>query len=445
MSTLVLSLCLPYLGVKELERAGAINRHFRKLVEAERVKIMHRRAENAWTVARKWCKSEAPSVFDSLLEGVTEDDLDDAERYLCVRLPQAYRSILLFQNGQRNMKDEGHLFYGLFGGHIYYDVGVSTRLLPLQLVVQLTLAERQEGILSATEVIIASDTLFGPTENIVLRRQDDARRPNRFFWLETTTGQVFVNGRHRLVDGKSAFLSVSDDKGYLEDSIEPCTRYVPSGPLTDILLKGRKADRSNTMDSVLRWFEEYVHRLQTGMYRAERLYKPSDRTFGISIFPQWGDDMSCCCTNGVEVKASVVFIPEDSTRTQRMRRRLGINPMLYMFAYQIEFRLLSEAKQRERGIAEPSTTVQLKGRYWKIFNSDEHCKEVNGDAVVGHYPLLEAGGAPFSYSSVTDCDKLPGRMEGFFTFVQGSIETPTSEPFRVYCSEFPLAQPSFIF
>jgi len=43
--------------------------------------------------------------------------------------------------------------------------------------------------------------------------------------------------------------------------------------------------------------------------------------------------------------------------------------------------------------------------------------EVRGEAVIGEYPILRAGGEPFEYKSCTNT-KTPGTMEGGFMFVE---------------------------
>ena len=70
---------------------------------------------------------------------------------------------------------------------------------------------------------------------------------------------------------------------------------------------------------------------------------------------------------------------------------------------------------------------------------------MRGEAVVGLKPVLDAGGAPFVYCSCTHSRHSPGRMEGDFTFIEGTLAEPAGPPFEVVCATFALALPPFVF
>ena len=71
----------------------------------------------------------------------------------------------------------------------------------------------------------------------------------------------------------------------------------------------------------------------------------------------------------------------------------------YFFAYSVRFALLGEeAQAAQRGVAAPPPgrgaldRVQLRGRHWVIRGAEGQVQsEVRGEAVIGQYPLLEAG------------------------------------------------------
>ena len=86
-----------------------------------------------------------------------------------------------------------------------------------------------------------------------------------------------------------------------------------------------------------------------------------------------------------------------------------------------------------------------RARHWIISDGAGGVEEVRGDAVVGAYPILVAGGPPFVYQSCTKMANTPGRMEGSFTFVEGTIARPTGPEFEAACAPFTLAKQDYIF
>ena len=70
---------------------------------------------------------------------------------------------------------------------------------------------------------------------------------------------------------------------------------------------------------------------------------------------------------------------------------------------------------------------------------------MNGEGVIGQYPILRQGEPPFVYSSCTRMALTPGRMEGSFTFVEGTIARPAGPDFEAACAPFLLSRPEFIF
>jgi ApaG protein len=58
--------------------------------------------------------------------------------------------------------------------------------------------------------------------------------------------------------------------------------------------------------------------------------------------------------------------------------------------------------------------IQLMRRFWDIFDSSGHCKEVEGAGVVGEQPDIAPHGT-FIYSSACDLRSPRGRMAGYYT------------------------------
>lgn len=94
----------------------------------------------------------------------------------------------------------------------------------------------------------------------------------------------------------------------------------------------------------------------------------------------------------------------------------------------------------------PLKEVQLTRRLWIITDAGGHEERVEGEAVIGQYPILTPGGCPFSYQSQTNLPGGgPGTMSGGFYFVEGTMERPTGSEFFAKCPHFVLTRPRFMF
>jgi ApaG protein len=79
--------------------------------------------------------------------------------------------------------------------------------------------------------------------------------------------------------------------------------------------------------------------------------------------------MTTQITDGVMVTVETVFQSEYSDPANEH----------FLFAYRIRIQNLSGQK------------VQLLRRHWHIFDSNGHKREVEGEGVVGHQPIIESG------------------------------------------------------
>ncbi|KAJ9529350.1 hypothetical protein QJQ45_013765, partial [Haematococcus lacustris] len=196
---------------------------------------------------------------------------------------------------------------------------------------------------------------------------------------------------------------------------------------------------------VLAWFEEWGRRLAAGWYMVTPLDNDWPDSKAICLFPLVAEG-GCgeAVTRGVRIQASVLFAPEVSQRTQKV------------FTYSIRFALLSVEEQRElwpaaAGPFVPMTSCQLRARHWIMRDGAGRQKdEVRGEAVVGKYPLLQAGGNEVVYQSCTQQTTPTGSMEGDFRFVAGSIQRPLPLvdgqcEWDCVCPRFLLAAPPFIY
>lgn len=100
------------------------------------------------------------------------------------------------------------------------------------------------------------------------------------------------------------------------------------------------------------------------------------------------------------------------------------NRLYYVFAYFITIENNSEQ------------TVQLKDRFWKIFDSLNRTEIVEGEGVVGQTPILKPN-ETYSYSSGCFLESNIGSMKGFYTMQN----TETLEQFKVTIPTFQLLTP----
>lgn len=62
---------------------------------------------------------------------------------------------------------------------------------------------------------------------------------------------------------------------------------------------------------------------------------------------------------------------------------------------------------------ESDVAVTIKGRKWVVENADGEITAVEGDGVVGQFPIIDPG-EKFSYNSYHLMDKLPGIAKGSY-------------------------------
>ena len=88
---------------------------------------------------------------------------------------------------------------------------------------------------------------------------------------------------------------------------------------------------------------------------------------------------------------------------------------------------------------------QLKSRRWVIKDPSKPGRDeiVEGEAVIGAYPILEVGEESFQYESCTGITS-GGSMSGSFFFFPGTLSKPTGPRFEVFVPSFPLIVPDFV-
>ena len=219
-------------------------------------------------------------------------------------------------------------------------------------------------------------------------------------------------------------------------------------------------------DGMIRWIEALAERVERGMYAPEPLEPEYAESLGLCLFPQqdepsslFGRVFTVAVTRGIEVRASVVFMPEQRQWTYSIRIRLLISGQ--------DQGAISAA---ERGFE----TCQLRSRHWAITKGSRdqeisgRVEHVQGDGVIGMYPLLREGGhradcqtgrsfdparlhqpdweeGSFIYQSCSGQGLPGGSFGGELTFVPGSLMEPTGSPFDVKVAPFALNHPEILF
>jgi uncharacterized protein affecting Mg2+/Co2+ transport len=239
--------------------------------------------------------------------------------------------------------------------------------------------------------------------------------------------------------------------------VEPATGQVKLwGPDTQLACPSLKED------AVLVWMEEYVERLESGFFRLGQLWD-GETVHGpmtsILHYPQQtppGRPNTACTrrvTNGVEIVASSVYSPVTATNG-------------FAFVYSIRMRVLQPGNAEYDASARSFTTsCQLKSRHLRLYDeSTGRTDRVDGDGVIGSYPLLREGSyrddSGHSSTQVNEGEEVPNgtfvyqsctnhnatSFGGHMLFVPGSLAEPTGPAFQVEIEPFPLdSSPAFIY
>jgi F-box protein 3 len=199
-------------------------------------------------------------------------------------------------------------------------------------------------------------------------------------------------------------------------------------------------------DGVLRWFSEFVRRCDTGVYTSMELRPESPfSTLGVSLFPVSGPLITRCVTRGVVVCGACIYMPEHPQG----------------WTYSLTFEL--EGTPEERGFE----TCQLSTRQWEIEDSQGRVEQVQGEGVIGFFPILRDGGwdlngesdphgqydnhprfmkGAFRYQSCSGRKPdMRGRFGGALTFIPGTRKKPTGPAFEARLIPFTLEIPEFVF
>lgn len=198
---------------------------------------------------------------------------------------------------------------------------------------------------------------------------------------------------------------------------------------------------------ILSYFQEYVKRLEAGIYTPSLAIPNHASSRGIGLFPDEGDLVSSCVTRGIQVKASARWFPSSMMGNIQG----GLN-----FGYSIRIRMVETIE---------TTTCQLVSRHWQFMDGKGTIRTVDGEGVIGKQPLFFMNGGKSGYvdlgpagigSTYTDTafvyqsqsgpvmettqvDTKLASVQGTFSFIPGSIAEPRGALFHVTVEKFPLA------
>jgi uncharacterized protein affecting Mg2+/Co2+ transport len=422
-----------------------------------------------WNRIYAWCYDAAPEIFETLLPGVSLERIDQCDALVrqstkgSIGLPLDLAALYSLCGGQSYgrlltpaddpfdillMRSQGmdqveELTYefdrvsgdvtlrGIFGGMKVYHDEFTLTLLPFDTMIYFTILSR----MSRTRFLIAMN-LYG------------VRYKHAYF--DPNTEQLQLDPKPGMPQG---IAGVGHDRRlYAPDkSLPPWyvsekdqMKHVKAhNPEFEIWCAEMGYD-VNSPTALCHWFESYAQELESDNFQYRYI---QDLGKIVWKFPMKEPECGECITHGISVKASCVFCPH---AVQSPSRTL-------IWAYNIQFRLLSAEEQRQahRSLAEEIVEeVQLQGRYWKI-TSANGVDEIQGDGVIGQYPILTAGGPTYEYQSYTSVPteekyahqnvSVEGFMEGYFTFSNRTINDPALKSIRAACPRMKLTFPDIIF
>lgn len=357
-----------------------------------------KRVKRCWDNIKTWLTNNFPEAKETLCEGASEVEIQELEDVLNVKLPLPTRILYRFHNGQEIEKQDhdtstSDTSLGIIGGYSFYDHFVNVYLLPISQVIQETQQiSHNLGFLRRSKyVLVAASSTYS----------------EKLFFLNCTNGQLYVGTRNLLTNR----------------DLMPC---VPQ----NLISLHHEMDSEKIQDAMLLWLEEHGRRLQRGFIKLLE----EGNAKSISLFPEESPLCSTAVTNGVQIRASALLVPEGVD--------LQDNREKYLFSYSIRMSLQPQGCVIN-GMSHSS--CQLYWRHWIIRANDAVVSDVNGEAVIGMYPLLRPGDREFVYQSCSPLPTSSGSIEGSFTFVPGRLVDPRGDPFLVQVAHFPLQLPDYIF
>ncbi|XP_021291057.1 F-box protein SKIP16 [Herrania umbratica] len=295
-----------------------------------------KRIKRCWDKLKKWLSNNFPEAEATLRRGAFESDIQKLETLLKVKLPLPTRLLYRFHDGQE-LTDEGHSTtwlgssLGIIGGYSFYNHLVNVYMLPIsQVIVETRKVIRHLGFSSRSKyIVVAASSAYS----------------EKLFFLNCMNGQLYVGTGGLPTNGEMI-------------------QCVPNALIRSV----HDLQGDQQQDAMLLWLEEHGRRLENGIIKV----REEGNVRSISLFPEVAPLCSTAVTNGVQVRASAVFVPELANPEDRAEK--------YLFAYSIRMSLLPEGC-----IIDGMTfsSCQLNWRHWIIQANEAIVSDVNGEAVIG--------------------------------------------------------------
>ncbi|KAL6532042.1 F-box protein skip16 [Orobanche gracilis] len=347
------------------------------------------RAKRCWSKLKEWLAVNFPEVLPTLRKGASEDEIEEFEKSMKIKLPLPTRVLYRFCDGQDlpNEHFSGSLpssLLGVIGGYTMYDHLVNVFLLPLrQVIIDSRSIMHQLGFSTRSKYIVVAAS---------------ATYSEKIFFLNCSSGQLFVGTRNLVTDGEMLPC--------VPDALISCVHTAEGG--------------GQQQDAMLLWLEEHGRRMQDGIIRVRKEGKMSS----INLFPEQPPLCSSAVTHGVKFSN----LQDESEK--------------FVFAYSVRMSLSSDGCI-VNGLR--FSSCQLYWRHWIIRANRAVVSDVNGEAVIGKFPLLRPGEEEFVYESCASLPTSQGSIEGSFTFIPGRLADAKGSPFAVEVARFPLQVPDYIF
>lgn len=228
------------------------------------------RVKRCWSKIKEWLAVNFPEALPTLRKGASEDEIEDFEKALKVKLPLPTRVLYRFCDGQEPPNEEfcrslPSCLLGIIGGYSFYEHLVNVYLLPLsQVKLDTRSIMNQLGFSSRSKYIVVASS---------------ATYSEKIFFLNCSNGQLFVGTRNLVTDGEML----------------PC---VPSTLIRSV----SDPIGNQQQDGMLLWLEEHGRRLQEGIVKVLRQGKMRS----INLFPEEPPFCSSAITNGVKVAANML-------------------------------------------------------------------------------------------------------------------------------------------
>lgn len=223
-----------------------------------------KRVKKCWDRLRNWLTVNFPEAGATLRKGASEDDIQELENMLKVKLPLSTRVLYRFVDGQEfKERDYKTSIYGsplgLIGGYVFYEHSVNVYMFPLH------------QIILETKEIICHLHFPGKSKYVVVA--GSSTFTEKLFFLNCASGKLFVGTKN---------IQIGE--------MLPCVPNVLTTSVHD-----RNGDQQQ--DAMLLWLEEHGRRLESGIIKLHE----EGNIRGISLFPEETPLCSTAVTNGVKV------------------------------------------------------------------------------------------------------------------------------------------------